>query len=134
MSQEKKSNNEVDNICEHMNSSSSVHILGDYMTSEKLKPFKDEAFFELAEFFKIFGDPARLRILKALQPGNISVTDLAELVNMSQSAVSHQLRLLKQARVVRFRREGKNSFYSLDDEHINIILKLGIEHILETGV
>lgn len=104
------------------------------MPSEKVKPFNDEAFFELAEFFKIFGDPARLRILKVLQPGNISVTELAGIVDMSQSAVSHQLRILKQARVVRVRREGKNSFYSLDDEHIDVILKLGMEHIMETGV
>jgi len=104
------------------------------MPLEKAKPFKDEAFYDLAEFFKIFGDPARLRILKVLQPGNISVTDLAEQVKMSRSAVSHQLRILKHARVVKVRREGKNSFYSLDDEHIDLILKLGMEHILETGV
>jgi ArsR family transcriptional regulator len=98
-----------------------------------MKHFTDESFFELAEFFRIFGDPARLRILTALQPGDISVTNLADKVNMSQSAVSHQLRILKQARVVRVRREGKNAFYSLDDEHIDIILKFGMEHIMETG-
>lgn len=97
-----------------------------------MKQFADEAFFELAEFFRIFGDPARLRILTALQPGDISVNDLADKVNMSQSAVSHQLRILKQARVVRVRREGKNAFYSLDDGHIDIILKFGMEHIMET--
>ena len=94
----------------------------------------DEKFFDLAEFFKIFGDQTRLRILAALKPGDISVSDLSEMVNMSQSAVSHQLKILKQARVVRLRKEGKNIFYSLDDEHIDIILKLGIEHILETQV
>lgn len=104
------------------------------MSPEKIKAFNDEDFYELAEFFKIFGDPARLRILTALQPGNISVNELAAIVAMSQSAVSHQLRILKQARVVRVRRDGKNSFYSLDDEHIDIILKLGMEHTLETKV
>lgn len=104
------------------------------MPSEKKQAFNAEVYFRLAEFFKIFGDPARLRILTVLQPGNLSVTDLAEKVEMSQSAVSHQLRMLKQARVVKVRREGKNSFYSLDDEHIDIILKLGMEHIMETGV
>lgn len=104
------------------------------MPSEKKQAFNAEVYFRLAEFFKIFGDPARLRILTVLQPGNLSVTDLAEKVEMSQSAVSHQLRMLKQARVVKVRREGKNLFYSLDDEHIDIILKLGMEHILETGV
>lgn len=124
----------VDKIIEYMNNGSHVQLKGDKMPSEKIKPFKDEAFYELAEFFKIFGDPARLRILTVLQPGNISVTDLAERINMSQSAVSHQLRILKQARVVRVRREGKNSFYSLDDEHIDFILKLGMEHILEAEV
>ncbi len=103
------------------------------MQHNKMKHFTDESFFELAEFFRIFGDPARLRILTALQPGDISVTNLADKVNMSQSAVSHQLRILKQARVVRVRREGKNAFYSLDDEHIDIILKFGMEHIMETG-
>lgn len=104
------------------------------MSPERMQTSDEEAFFELAEFFKIFGDPARLRILTALQPGNISVGDLAGIVGMSQSAVSHQLRILKQARVVRVRREGKSSFYSLDDEHIDVILKLGMEHILETKV
>lgn len=103
------------------------------MLHNKMKHFTDEDFFELSEFFRIFGDPGRLRILTALQPGDISVTDLADKVNMSQSAVSHQLRILKQARVVRVRREGKNAFYSLDDEHIDIILKFGMEHIMETG-
>ncbi len=104
------------------------------MAQRDKRVFRDEDYFELAEFFKIFGDPARLRILKSLQPGSISVSDLAAIVDMSQSAVSHQLRILKQARVVKVRREGKNSFYSLDDEHIDTILKLGIEHILEAQV
>ena len=107
---------------------------GGLMTQGDKRVISDKEYFELAEFFKIFGDPARLRILKALQPGDISVGDLAAFVDMSQSAVSHQLRILKQARVARVRREGKNSFYSLDDEHIDTILKLGIEHILETQV
>ncbi len=104
------------------------------MLSDKRKDISDETFFELAEFFKIFGDPARLKILTVLEPGDISVSELAAAIDMSQSAVSHQLRILKQARVVKIRRDGKNSFYSLDDEHIDIILKLGIEHILETKV
>ena len=102
------------------------------MPAEMNSILPDEKFYELSEFFKIFGDNSRLRILAALKSGEISVNDLSEMVGMSQSAVSHQLKILKQARVVKLRKEGKNIFYSLDDEHIDIILKLGIEHILET--
>jgi len=86
---------------------------------------------DLAEFYKIFGDPTRLKILLSLKDGEASVTDLSQKVKMTQSAVSHQLRILKQARLARVRRDGKNSYYSFDDEHIDLILKLGIEHILE---
>jgi ArsR family transcriptional regulator len=91
----------------------------------------DSKFADLAEFYKIFGDPTRLKILLCLKDGESSVNDLAKKVNMTQSAVSHQLRILKQARLARARRDGKNSFYSFDDEHIHSILKFGIEHILE---
>jgi ArsR family transcriptional regulator len=91
----------------------------------------DSRFENLAEFYKIFGDPTRLKILLSLKDGEASVTDLSIKVNMNQSAVSHQLRILKQARLAKVRRDGKNAFYSFDDEHIHLILKLGIEHILE---
>lgn len=91
----------------------------------------DSKFIELAEFYKIFGDPTRLKILLSLYSGESSVTELSKKVNMNQSAVSHQLRILKQARLARVRRDGKNAYYSFDDEHIDLILKLGIEHILE---
>ena len=91
----------------------------------------DNEFDELADFFRIFGDKARLKILAALMDGETRVKDLAVNVVMTQSAVSHQLRVLKQARVVRTRRDGKNIFYSLDDSHIETILSFGIEHILE---
>jgi DNA-binding transcriptional ArsR family regulator len=92
---------------------------------------EEAEFTNLAEFYKIFGDPTRLKILISLKEGEISVNDLSKKVNMNQSAVSHQLRILKQARLVKVRRDGKNAFYSFDDEHISLILKLGIEHILE---
>ena len=91
----------------------------------------DSRFGDLAEFYKIFGDPTRLKILASLKDSEVSVTELADRVNMNQSAVSHQLRILKQARLAKVRRDGKNAYYSLDDEHIDLILKLGIEHILE---
>lgn len=91
----------------------------------------DDKFTDLAEFYKIFGDPTRLKILVSLNDGEFSVTDLCAKVNMNQSAVSHQLRILKQSRLAKVRRDGKNAYYSFNDEHIGLILKLGIEHILE---
>lgn len=101
------------------------------MTKSSGIKLDDARFGDLAEFYKIFGDSTRLKILAALKESESSVTDLSLSVDMNQSAVSHQLRILKQARLVKVRRDGKNSFYSLDDEHIDSILKLGIEHILE---
>ena len=97
----------------------------------KYHAFDEAKFTDLAEFYKIFGDPTRLKILLSLRDGEASVTELSKKVNMNQSAVSHQLRTLKQARLAKVRRDGKNSYYSFDDEHIYLILKLGIEHILE---
>jgi ArsR family transcriptional regulator len=88
-------------------------------------------FDELGDFFKIFGDATRLRILHLLLREELFVNNISEKLSMNQSAVSHQLRILKQARLVKIRREGKNMFYSLDDEHIEMILKLGTEHIME---
>jgi len=114
-----------------MNDGSYVHVSkGEKMKTAGVK-FDDNKFNDLAEFYKIFGDPTRLKILLSLKDGEASVTDLSMKVNMNQSAVSHQLRILKQARLARVRRDGKNAYYSFDDEHIDLILKLGIEHILE---
>lgn len=96
------------------------------------KAIPDERRLErLADFFRIFGEPARLKILSALMDGEMCVGELAGVLEMSQSAVSHQLRVLKQAHVVRTRRDGKNILYSLDDDHIETILSFGMEHILE---
>ena len=86
---------------------------------------------ELAGFFRVFGDMTRLRILYALSGSELCVCDLAELLNTSQSAVSHQLSLLRSSRLVKYRRDGKTVFYSLDDGHIFSILGLGMEHIKE---
>jgi ArsR family transcriptional regulator len=90
-----------------------------------------EVLFELAEFFRIFGDSTRVGILYALRNTEMCVCDISAVLNMTQSAVSHQLRLLKQARLVRNRRDGKIVYYQLDDEHIDEILNLGIEHTTE---
>ena len=90
---------------------------------------QDEVLYDLAELFKIFGDSTRIKILYALLESELCVCDIASLMDVSQSAVSHQLRVLK-ARV-KFRREGKTLYYSLADEHVFRILSQGMEHILE---
>ncbi|MFP4159128.1 MAG: ArsR/SmtB family transcription factor [Desulfobacterales bacterium] len=86
---------------------------------------------DLADFFKIFGDSTRISILWALSESEMCVCDLCALLDMKQSAVSHQLRLLKQSRIVRHRREGKVVYYALDDDHIRRVLNLGMQHIQE---
>lgn len=85
----------------------------------------------LAELFKVFGDPTRIRILFILFETEVCVCDLAKALNMTQSAVSHQLRILKQSRLVKNRREGKSIFYSLADDHVRTMIAQGREHILE---
>ena len=85
----------------------------------------------LAEFFRIFGDSTRIRILYALSQSELCVCDIASLLGMGQSAISHQLRILKQSRLVKSRREGKSVFYSLADEHVRTIISQGQEHIEE---
>lgn len=91
----------------------------------------DEYLYDLAELFKIFGDSTRIKILYALIESELCVGDIAQLLNLSQSAVSHQLRILKDAKLVKFRREGKVIFYALDDEHVRNILNMGMEHVEE---
>lgn len=85
----------------------------------------------LADFFKVFGDPTRIKILYVLMCSEMCVCDLAQLLDMTQSAISHQLRLLKQMALVKNRRDGKTVFYSLADSHIKTILSQGLEHIEE---
>lgn len=91
----------------------------------------EEDIFEVADLFKAFGDSTRARIICALSITELCVCDLSALLNMSQSAVSHQLRTLKQARIVRNRRNGKSVYYSLDDEHIKALFRMAIEHVTE---
>ena len=91
----------------------------------------EELLYDLSDLFRIFGDTTRIKVLMALSENDLSVSDLADIVGVSQSAISHQLRTLKQARLVKFRREGKNVFYSLCDEHVNTILAAGMTHICE---
>lgn len=91
----------------------------------------EQQLLELSEFFKVFGDSTRIKILYVLSQSEMCVCDIATLLQMGQSAISHQLRVLKQMRLVSFRREGKTVFYSLADSHIQTILAQGMEHIEE---
>lgn len=91
----------------------------------------DEVLYDLAEIFKVFGDSTRIKILYALFENELCVGDLAQILSLSQSSVSHQLRILKNSKLVKFRREGKIMFYSLDDDHVRAILSMGMEHIEE---
>ena len=92
---------------------------------------KDEILYDLAEFFKVFGDSTRIKIICALFESEMCVCDLSALLGISQSAISHQLRTLKNARLVRYRRDGKVIYYSLDDDHIKHIFDEGLNHITE---
>mgnify|MGYP003100329545 CR=1 FL=1 len=92
---------------------------------------EDEVLYDLAELFKIFGHSTRVKILYALLEAELCVCDIAKLLEVSQSAVSHQLRVLKTSKLVKFRKEGKAVFYSLADEHVIRILSQGMEHIME---
>ena len=89
-----------------------------------------DVMLQIAELFKAFGDPTRVHILSLLLKQELCVGDIAEGVELSQSAISHQLRILKQMDLIKFRREGKNIWYSLADDHVRIILKMGLEHVM----
>ena len=99
-------------------------------TVKKLLP-ADEVLYDLAELFKIFGDSTRIKLLYALYESELCVCDLADVLGLTQSAVSHQLRLLKSSKLVKFRREGKTVYYTLADSHVIHILAQGMEHICE---
>ena len=91
----------------------------------------DDDLYDLAELFKVFGDSTRIRILFVLFESEMCVCDIAQLLNMTQSAISHQLRILKQSQLVKSRRDGKSVFYSLADDHVYRIINQGFEHIKE---
>lgn len=107
--------------------------LSDSETVEKvIETMPDEdILFDLAELFKIFGDSTRIKILYALHDEELCVGDIAGVLGMNQSAISHQLRVLKQAQLVKFRRDGKAIFYSLADDHVRTIISQGMEHVGE---
>jgi DNA-binding transcriptional ArsR family regulator len=98
----------------------------------KSKMLKDEIFLKISDDFKIFSDPTRVKILYALSQKELCVCDLASLLEMTHSAVSHQLRIMRNSNLVKFKKAGKNVFYSLKDEHVTIMLKMGLEHATES--
>lgn len=103
----------------------------DVVKRVKEKQPDDEYLYELADLFKVFGDTTRIKILYALFESELCVGDIALVLGMSQSAVSHQLRVLKDSKLIKFRREGKVIFYSLDDDHVRTIMSMGMEHVEE---
>jgi ArsR family transcriptional regulator len=113
---------EADNQC-------CVH--DDVVNKVKLDIPKDEILYDLAELFKVFGDSTRIKILYVLFESELCVGDIARILGLTQTAVSHQLRVLKINKLVKFRKEGKVVFYSLADSHVYKIINQGMEHILE---
>lgn len=112
-------------VCEFM------HVHDEIVDKVKKVMPQEQELLDLAEFFKVFGDSTRIKILHVLSQSEMCVCDIATLLQMGQSAISHQLRILKQMRLVNFRRDGKTVFYSLSDGHIQTILDQGMEHISE---
>lgn len=111
--------------CEYM------HAHDEIITQVNQNMPDDEILYDLAELFKIFGDSTRIKILYVLFESEMCVCDIAQLLNMTQSAISHQLRALKQSKLVKYRREGKTVFYSLADDHVHTIINQGMEHLAE---
>ena len=128
-----KNSNEKRNVFEENISSEQKYLVIDEETSIQIQdkiPVEEEV-YELADLFKIFSDSTRIKILCILFESEMCVYDLSGILGMSKSAVSHQLRLLKQSKLVKHRREGKIIFYSLSDDHIRKIIDNGLEHIQE---
>ena len=108
-----------------------LHVHEDSVREMRENMPAEESLYDLADFFKLFGDSTRIRILYALLERELCVCDLAGLLSLTQTAVSHQLRLLKTGKLVKARRDGKTVFYSLDDLHVHDILSKGMEHLSE---
>lgn len=108
-----------------------MHVHSDILEKVNAVMPSEDVLFDLSELFKIFGDSTRIRILYCLFDSEMCVCDIATLLSMTQSAISHQLSLLKKSKLVKYRREGKTVFYSLADDHVRIILGQGIDHVTE---
>ena len=108
-----------------------IHVHEDIVNQVNENMPDEEILYDLAELFKIFGDSTRIKILYVLFESEMCVCDIAQLLGMTQSAISHQLRALKQSKLVKYRRDGKTVFYSLADSHVRTILDQGMEHVAE---
>ena len=108
-----------------------IHAHEDIVEKVRREMPGEDTLYDLTELFRIFGDSTRIRILYVLFEAEMCVCDIAEVLSMTQSAISHQLRLLKQAKLVKNRREGKTVYYSLADDHVRTIIDQGMEHIEE---
>lgn len=97
----------------------------------KTKMLSDDLIFDVAELFKIFGDSTRMKIICALKESELCVCDIANITNSTQSAISHQLRILKQAKLIKARKDGKVVYYSLADDHVVTLFQIGCEHVEE---
>lgn len=123
--QENIQNNDLQAVCE------STIIHQDVIEKVKNELKSEEILYDLGDFFKILGDTTRIKILSALSKSQMCVCDIAALFGMSRSAISHQLRVLKQGRLVKHKKQGKVVYYSLDDEHVKSIIEQGLTHIME---
>ena len=124
-------NTAADAMDEELNAEQTEQSNPDIVKAVAEKLPDEELLYDVAELFKVFGDSTRVRIICALFESEMCVCDIAGVLNMTQSAISHQLRVLKQARLVKYRREGKTVFYSLADKHIQTIFDQAFEHIME---
>ena len=110
-----------------------------FMVAERIERIrnnlvKEEILYDIADFFKVLGESTRLKIMYALSNGEVCVGELSESLNISQSSVSHQLRILRQNDLVKFRKQGKTVFYSLDDAHVESLLSQSLEHLLHKNI
>ena len=108
-----------------------MHVHEDIVEKVRRQMPREETLYDLAELYKVFGDSTRMKILFCLFESEMCVCDIAQLLNMTPSAISHQLKILKNAKLIRFRKEGKSVFYSLADRHVETIINNGMEHIHE---
>jgi len=114
-----------DNLCE-------ITVIHEDVVNKVKQIMPEDGFiYDLAELFKVFADSTRMKVIYALLENELCVCDLANIVGTTQSAISHQLRILKQSKLVKFRKDGKVVYYSLDDDHISQIVKKGCEHLEE---
>ena len=118
--------NDVPSCCDY------THVHPEILAKVNEAMPDEEVLYDLAELFKIFGDSTRVKILYVLSAAEMCVCDIAQLLGMTQSAISHQLRALKQSKLVKYRREGKTIFYALADDHVRTILAMGMDHIAGT--